>query len=209
MNPEELVVDKQAFSFLVGECGKIIDTRKRLPDFVFQRTFAKYFAIELGYLQGEKFATFLFNLSKMFADESVNYMTLVPDPVDYYYKNLSFFGLASFKPSSLVERYFCVMSRDKKSDSFLFRGGDVGTFWGSSLEWVIFCDRISWELAVIAVPENIDVPTISGFRCLDAPGLTSYMKSQYHAKDPSDSIALNFTKRFLANYTIAGEAGCP
>jgi hypothetical protein len=30
--------------------------------------------------------------------------------------------------------------------------------------------------------------------------LAGYVKSLYHAKDPSDSIALNFINRFLANY---------
>ncbi len=179
MNPVELNTDKETFFALSEECEKVIDTRKRLPDFVFQRPFARYFAIEHVHIFKKEFGSFLFKLSNIFEDESVNYMTLEPDPVDYYYRHFSFFGLASFKPSSLVERYVPVMSRGGNVDSFLYRGGDVGVFWGSSLRWGIFCDRISWEMSAIALPENIDVPTLSGFRCMDSSWLSDYINSQY------------------------------
>ena len=201
-NPSELIVDGERFTFLGGECEKITNTRKRLPDFVFQRSFARYFAIEHAHISTAEFGSFLFKMSNVFEDESVSYMTVEPHPVDYYYRHFSFFGLASFKPSSLVERYIPVMSREGNVDSFLSRGGDVGAFWGSSLKWGIFCDRISWEMAVIAVSENVDVPKISGFRCMDRSWLSDYIKSQYRSKDPSNSIALDFTRRFLVNYSI-------
>jgi hypothetical protein len=199
MNQIELIVDKEAFSALSGECEKIINTRKRLPDFVFRRSFTRYFAIEHAHIFKKEFGLFLFNLSNIFQDESVNYMTVEPDPVDYYYQHFSFFGLASFKPSSLVERYVSVMSREGSVDSFRARGGDVGVFWGSSLRWGIFCDRISWEMAVIAGSENLDVRTISSFRCMDASWLSDYIKSQYSG---DASTALDFSQRFLANYSI-------
>ncbi len=91
------------------------------------------------------------------------------------------------------------MSRGGNVDSFLKRGGDIGAFWGSSLKWGIFCDRISWELAVIAVSGDVDVPTISGFRCMDASWLSSYLQSQY-PDDPAKASA--FAQKFLASYAI-------
>jgi hypothetical protein len=200
--PRELVVDKEVFSVLRGECEKIINTRKRLPDFVFQRPFAKYFAIEHALVFNRKFGTFLLKMSSIFEDQSVNYITLKPDPIDYYYRQCSFFGLAAFDPSSLEQRYMPVMSREGAVDSFRARGGDVGAFWGSSLKWGIFCDRISWELAVIAVSEDVDVPAISEFRCMNALEISSYEISQYKIKDPANAIASDFTRRFLANYSI-------
>ena len=202
MTPSELVVDENAFSGLSKECEKIVNTRKRLPDFVFQRSFAKYFAIEHAHISRKEFGSFLFKLSNLNEDLSVNYLTLEPDPAYYYHRHFSFFGLASFKPSNLAERYIPVMSRDKNVDSFLSRGGDVGVFWGSSLNWGIFCDRISWEMAVIAVSEDVDVAKISGFQCMDPSWLSDYIRVQYRIKDPSDSIASDFTQRFLANYSI-------
>ena len=197
--PIELVVDREVFSVLRGECEKIVNTRNRLPDVVFQRSFAKYCAIEHAHIFTKEFGSFLFKLSNIFEDQSVNYMTLEPDPVDYYYRHYSFFGLASIKPSSSVERYVPVMSREGNVDSFRSRGGDVGAFWGSSLNWGIFCDRISWEIAVVAVDENIDIPAISGFRCMDASWLLDYVGSQY---SENTSVALDFTQKFLANYPI-------
>ena len=59
-----------------------------------------------------------------------------------------------------------------------------------------------WTDTVIAVSENIDIPTISGFRCMNAAQISDFAQSQYRIKDPSSSIALNFTRRFLANYPI-------
>jgi hypothetical protein len=198
-NPSELIVDREVFSSLAGECETIINTQKRLPDFVFPKSFARYFVIAHAYVFRNDFGGFLFKLSTIFGDGSVNYMTIDPHPVDYYYRHFSFFGLASFRPSSLVERYVPVMSREGNVDSFLARGGDVGAFWGSSLKWAIACDRISWEMAVIAVSENVDIPAISGFQCIDALRLSDYVRAQY----PNDaSIASDFVRRFLANYPI-------
>jgi hypothetical protein len=200
MNPPELVADREAFSFLSAECEKIVDTQKRLPDFVFRRSFARYFSIEYAYIYRQEFAAFLLKMSDTFEDESINYMTLNPPAVDYHDSHrCSFFGLASFKPSSILERYVPVISKDRNGP-FLLAGVNVGVFWGSSLEWAILCDRISWELSVVAVPEGVDVPTISGFRCLNAAEVSTYMKSQYHWKLPT---ALDFNQRFLANYTLS------
>lgn len=199
-NPDELVVDREVFLVLAEECNKVIDTRKRLPDFVFQHAFVKYFVIEYAHIHRKEFGSFLFNISNIFGDKSVNYMTLEPDAVDYYHRRSSFFGLASFEPSSLVQRYVPVMSRGGNVDSFLYRGGDVGAFWGSSLKWGISCDRISWEIAVIALSEHVDVPTISDFRCMDALWLSDHMKHQYSVTNPL--IASDFTQKFLTNYPL-------
>jgi hypothetical protein len=197
MNDSELVIDKEALSFLSRECEEIIDTRKRLPDCVFRRSFAKYFAIEYGYIYKESFGSFLFEMSNIFEDESVNYIAIDPHPESYYPKS-SFFGAASFRPSSLVERYVPVLSREANVPRLL-AGVNIGAFWGSSLKWGIYCDRISWETAVIAVSEDVDVPTISGFRCMDASGISSYIESQYRWKL---STAVDFNRRFLTNYAI-------
>jgi len=201
MNPEELVTDIREFALLRGECEKIIDTSMRLPDFVFKRQFAKYCAVEYGHLYTRNFGVFLSRMSAIFKDESVNYMTLDPHP-DSYYQHSSFFGAASFRPSSLEERYVPVLSRERNVPQLL-AGVNVGAFWGSSLKWGISCDRISWEMAVIAASEDIDVAATSGFRCMDAVWLSDYVKSQYRIKDPSNCIVLDFTERFLANYPIS------
>jgi hypothetical protein len=195
--PNELVVDKKVFSVLTEECEKVVNTRKRLPDFVFQRAFAKYFAIEHVHIFKQEFASFLLKLATVLEDGSVNYMLLDPDPIEQYDQH-SFFGVASFKPASLVERYVPVMS-ERSVGSLLAYRGNVGAFWGSSLKWGIFCDRISWEMDVIAVPGSVDVPAMTGFRCMDAAWLSDYVRSQY-SKDTA--IAIEFTRRFLANYSI-------
>ena len=197
--PSELVVDEAVFSALRRDCEKLIDTRKRLPDFVFQRSFDKYFAIEHAHIYRKEFGAFLFKLSNMFKDVTVNFMLLDPAPTDLFYRD-SFFGLASFQPERLIERYVPVMSIKSIASPAVL--GNVGTFWGSSLSWGIFCDRISWEMDVIAVSRSIDVPAITDFRCLDASTLSGYIKSQYCVKDPSNLIASDFTQRFLANYAV-------
>ncbi len=197
MNSTELVADQGAFSVLSAECEKIVDTRKRLPDFVFRRSFTKYFAIEYGHVYKKSFGAFLFQMATISGDDSVNYMALDPDP-ESYYQQRSFFGAASFRPASLVERYVPVLSRERNVPQLL-AGVNVGVFWGSSLKWAVSSDRISWEMAVVGVSENVDVPTISGFKCMDAAEISSYMKSQYHWKP---SVASEFIQQFLANYII-------
>lgn len=198
MGHSELICDKETFSSLKQECSKIFDLQKRLPDFVFKRTFRRYCAIEYAQIYKKQFGGFLLKLSESYADEKVYYMTVDPDPVDYYYKRCSFFGLASFDPSNLAERYKSVMSRDGNIDSFFARGGDVGVFWGSSLMWGIFCDRLSWEIAVIAVSNELDISEFCGFRCIDATFLLEYIKSQY----PKEPLVMDTAKTLLANYSI-------
>jgi hypothetical protein len=199
MNPPELVADREVFSALSAECEEIIDTQKHLPDFVFRRPFARYVPIDYAYIERQEFAEFLLKMSTIFKDQSINYMTLNPAAVDYRDRfNCTFFGLASFEPSRLLERYVPAISVDRNRP-WLLAGVHVGVFWGSSLEWAIFCDRISWELAVIAVPQEVDVPSMSGFKCMDAEAVSSYMNSLYHWKP---ATALDFNQRFLANYPL-------
>ncbi len=199
MDPPELVADSEVFSALSDECEKIIDTQKRLPGFVFRRPFAKYVPIDYAYIERQEFADFLLKMSNISRDQSVNYMTINPAAVDYHDRfNCAFFGLASFEPSRLLERYVPAISVDRNRP-WLLAGVNVGVFWGSSLEWAISCDRISWELAVIAVPQKVDVPSMSGFKCMDAEAISSYMKSLYCWKLPA---ALDFNQRFLANYPL-------
>jgi hypothetical protein len=195
MKSTELVADRTVFSRLRAECEKIVDTGRRLPDFVFRRSFAKYFAIEYGHLYKKSFGSFLFQIATTFGEESLNYMAIDPQPESYYQEDSSF-GAASF--STLVERYVPVLCRERNVPQLL-TGVNVGVFWGSSLKWAISCDRISWEMAVVAVPEKVDVPTISGFRCMGAAELSSYIKSQYHWKL---SVASEFIQQFSANYII-------
>jgi hypothetical protein len=196
----ELITDQERFLYLQAECKKIIDTRKRLPDFVFRRPFAKYFAIEYAYVGGTEFGAFLFELSNVLKDNAVNFMTLDPDPEDKGYRQHSYFGLASFEPSSIVKDYVPTL-HPGGNGSRILAGVNVGVFWGSSQQWAIHCDRISWELAVIAVPEGVDVPKISGFRCRDSAWVSSYMKSQYHWKL---STALGFNEKFSDHYPVLG-----
>jgi hypothetical protein len=199
VNPPELVTDREVFSVLSAQCEKIIDTRKRLPDFVFRRSFANYVPIDYEYIYTREFAAFLLKLADTFQDESVNYMTLAPPAVDYYERyNCSFFGLASFKPSSLLERYGPAIIGDRNW-SELRAGVHIGVFWGSSLDWAISWDRISWELAVIAVPQEVNVRAMTNFKCMDAAAVSSYMTNLYRRKLPA---ALDFNQRFLANYHL-------
>jgi len=201
-NFPELVAERHAFLNLRDQCETIIDTQRRLPDFVFRRSFAKYFAIEHYEIHRKEFALFLSMMAHVFKDDSVNYMTFDPDPEDYYFRHYEFFGLASFRPADLSERYLPVMSRNRHVDSFLARGGDVGAFWGSSLNWAIVCDRISWELALIAVSQDTDVPTKAGLQPIDSAHLSSYIQSLYSSVPSKASEASAASNMLAMNYPL-------
>jgi hypothetical protein len=198
MNCPEIITDTSKFWSLQNEVEKIIDTRKRLPEFVFRHSFARYYAVYYANAY-YKFATLLGAMSEVFGDESVNYMVLDP-PADVYYSRASFFGLISFSRSALLRRYVEVMG--VRGCSKILAGANLGLFWGSSLEWGVFADRISWELAVVATQKDMDVSTLLGWPCFNAESIREYMTSQYHAKGPSDSIASEFSDRFLSRYSL-------
>jgi hypothetical protein len=201
-NFPELITDANRFTLLKGECEKVIDIRKRLPDFIFKKTFARYYVIEHGLISHKQFGHLLSTMASTFGDESINYITLIPDAVDYYYERLGFYGLASFESAAVEERFLPVMWRGRVADSFIARGGDVAALWGSSLNWAIAADRISWEMSVIGASASLDITAITGFPCFNGAQVGSYVRSQYHAQDPTGSIAISFTEKFLANYPV-------
>ena len=199
MNNIELISNPREFLRLAAQCDEIICTAKRLPDFVFKRPFEKYYAVEYAHLYRRTFGALLREMSVVFGDDSVSYMVL--DPREGYRADSSFFGLISFGPSTLPDRYFEVMSPVKGCSKILAEA-NLGVYWGSSLQWGVFADRISWELAVIATQKDIDVSTILGWPCFNAEGVAGYMRSQYYTTDPSDVVAGEFNEKFLASYSI-------
>jgi hypothetical protein len=196
MSAIELVSAPEESLRLRAQCEEIIDTGKRLPDFVFRRPFTNYYAVEYAHLYKGKFGQLLHELSRPFGDDSLSYMMLDPEPWEGV-----FFGLVSFTLATLTERYSQVMS-PTQSDTHILAGANLGVFWGSSLRWAVFADRISWELALIAADKDFDVPGILGWPCFGPEQIRSYMTSQYQIVNPSGSIAAEFCKKFLSNYSI-------
>jgi hypothetical protein len=199
MLPSELIVDLNTFQDLRAQCDALVDTGKRLPDFVFQRRFDRYFAVQHALMSKEVFGVFLSSLAKHYGDQLVNYMSIEPDPVSEYFDKLSFFGMARFRAEDVATRYLTVMSNEGRGDSFLVWGGDVGVFWGTSRLWAIVCDRVSWELIVVGLTGGTEMIEFGGVHCMDATELSRYLESEYHWKL---SVAHDFMQKFLSNYTI-------
>lgn len=197
MQHGELITAADAFSTLRAQCTAVFDIEKRLPEQVFKKKFDRHRAFEHGLIYQEKFAIYLASLARRFTDTSVNYMTLEPDPVDYYLKHCGFYGLASFAPASLISDYMMVMSRNRSADSLLVRGGDVGIFWGSSLQWGIFCDRISWELCVVGFSGNLNDPITDVVNYMDMQVVRDYVANAYRHEP---AVAQNFLNGFENNY---------
>jgi hypothetical protein len=197
MQYRELLTDDAAFSALREECSSVFDTTKRLPKQVFRENFVKNYPFEHGIIMRKDFATFLTLMARTFADSAVNYMTLDPDPVEYYRKKHGFYGLASFEPPTLMNNYLKVISLDGNVDSFRARGGDVSVFWGSSLEWGIVCDRKSWELCVIGCTRELDESVRNSVHCMDPSRLRNYIQNEY--KDQRQ-VALAFLTELTRNY---------
>lgn len=196
MNYSELITDSNVFSVLCDECDFIFDTSKRLPERVFRNNFAECYAFEHGMIMHKDFAIFLTVIAHRFGDRVVNYMTIAPDPVNYYFKNCAFYGAASFEPSTLIDNYLKVMARDGEADSFRARGGDVAVMWGSSLRWGIFCDRISWELCVVGSFSAIDQSVLKMVK-QDTFQVSSYELSLYRDRP---HVAEEFSRVLTKNY---------
>jgi hypothetical protein len=201
MNYSQLITDSIAFSALRNECDLIFDMNKRLPERVFRQNFTEYYAFAYDHIDLNDFAAVLANIACRFGDRAVNYMTVVPDPVGYYFKHCGFYGLASFDPSTLINDYIKVMSRDGNVESFRSRGGDVGILWGSSLEWGIFCDRISWELCLMASRSPVDESIMTGVKVMDAAQLRDYELNVYRNRP---TLALEFLRDLSKNYPTLG-----
>lgn len=199
MHEEELISQREFYESLRRGCDEIFDASARLPEKVFRAPFEQYVFFEHAHIYGHDFGEFLFAIASQVGDACVNYMSVEPDPVYYYFDLVGFYGLASFHVDRLKERYIRVMRRGGEADSFLARGGDVGVFWGSSLKWGLHCDRISWELCVLGLPRGIGLPKLDGLGEMDAEKLSGYIRSLYHWNPQK---AEDFIRRLPQNYPI-------
>jgi hypothetical protein len=193
---DELVADSRTFVALDAQSRSIFDLEKRLPAQVFQKAIGKYYAFEYALIFRNDFATLLSSIADQFKDKTIHYMTLEPGP-EYYYNHYGFFGLASFSPVDLQTRYVKTMTRNGAADSFQVRGGDICVFWGSSLAWGIFCDRISWELCVMGIAGNQQLSIPRGFPLMELNNVGSYISAAYHWKP---SVASEFMRVFNKTY---------
>ncbi len=194
---KELVADIREFSALRSECDSIFQTNKRLPEVVFRQPIDSLYAFAYDYIKMKDSATFLSDVAREFGDRVVNYMTVSPDPVEHYFKKCGFYGVASFDALTLSDNYWKVMTRDGNVDSFLFRGGDVGVMWGSSLKWGMFCDRISWELCLMACQSPVKQSIMSPIKVMDSMELRSYELSLYRNRP---QVAEEFSLALAKNY---------
>jgi hypothetical protein len=192
----ELIQDADAFLRLRREGEGVLAMQSRLPDQVFRLPFRKYWTFEHAGIYRDEFAIMLTHFAEVFSDSAINYMSIEPDPVEYYYEKVGFYGLASFEPTKLIGRFLSVMDRGGSADSFRARGGDVGALWGSSRRWGIFCDRISWELCVIGC-DWIEMPVSGALKYMDMASVADYVTSQYRGRP---ELARDFITRFAANY---------
>ena len=197
MHHPELVIDDKAYVELRDECEVIFDTHQRLPQQVFRRKFEEYYVFEHGMILHPNFPSFLERVAHQFGDSIVNYITFEPSSKDYYHKNFGFYGLASFEIGALKYNYRDVMLRGNNADSFFARGGDVGAFWGSSLSWGIFCDRINWETCLMGCSMKIDNSTTSTVGVMDMTQFGNYLANQYQHRP---MVATNFSAEFKKNY---------
>lgn len=201
MEYAELSLNKSAFLERFDECSTIFDISRRLPKQVFRRDLHNYYAIEHGYVLRPEFGKFLHQIADKYHDASVNYMSLEPDPVEYYFNRCGFYGLASFNPANLEKNYLSVMSRGGAADSFKARGGDVAAIWGSSLNWGIFCDRNSWDLCIIGTAQKLDKALFETIHPLDSPALNRFVSNGYRHKP---NVPMEFLKEFPGNYNGLG-----
>ena len=92
MEHQELIADRTAFGLLRKQSGMVFDFIQRLPGNVFSAPFNHHYAFSHAQLFRRTFPKILTDLSYFFADSAVNYMTLNPDPVEYYFKRFGFFA---------------------------------------------------------------------------------------------------------------------
>src|SRR5579859_6978142 len=192
----ELVKDTHTFVALGAQSRSVFNLEKRLPAQVFQKTIGTYYAFEYSLIFSNDFATFLSSIASQFKDKTIHYMTLEPGP-EYYYNHYGFFGLASFVPAELQTRYVKTMTRNGAADSFKARGGDICVFWGSSLAWGIFCDRISWELCVMGIAGSNQLSIPHNVPLMDLNNVGGYVSAAYHWKP---SVASEFERDFNRTY---------
>jgi hypothetical protein len=197
MQYPELITEESVFVALREQCAAVFHIDRRLPDRVFRHGFARYYVFGYGRMMRNDFAEVLERLAQNARDEAVNYMTVEPDPVKYYYKHCGFYGLASFSAKTVKENYIKVMSRDGSVESFRGRGGDVGVLWGGSRKWGIMCDRITWETCVVGLDMQLDEAMKSDLGCIDTSTLTTYIANLYRNKE---TVAREFVAKLKENY---------
>ena len=197
MEYQELITDEATFRALREQCAALFYTDRRLPERVFRRGFSSYCVFEHAQIMRKEFADVLASLAKKSGDKEVNYMTIEPDPVDYYKKHCGFYGLASFSAETVRDTYIKVMYLDGSVESFRARGGDVGVFWGESMRWAAFCDRKSWEVCLLGLDVPLGESAEKELGCMSPSRLTTYISGLYNDKG---DVGWEFAAKLKRNY---------
>jgi hypothetical protein len=171
----------------------IID--ESLPKVVFNKDIKHFVIIEHGYLLTSKFVDILCAICSFYEDDIVNYLSL--SPAAEYYRNVAGGVYGGFSLASAVvdDQYLPVMTLDGHVESFASRGGDVACIWGSSKNWGIFIDRITWELLVIGSKSEIPSSVFSHIRTIGDKEIKLYAQSQEISLHKIAELAQNYYPR--------------
>ncbi len=141
---------ERQFSDLRSEVESVIDTARRLPHLAFRTTTGLVDICEYEEILTDEFAEVLRSLCDVHGDESVVFVTLEPDPLEYYVKHYEHVPGFRIRPDELRDGYWSHLTYLPGGDALgaiLYTANVVGLM-GSSGTWSVWGER-NWEMGLI------------------------------------------------------------
>ncbi|MCE3234202.1 MAG: hypothetical protein K0Q50_382 [Vampirovibrio sp.] len=156
INSISFVTDKTEFDKLLLEAGCIFNLEKRLPDQVFKEGYIFYLIKNfIGDTMSTDFWRYIQHGNLGLNNEVISFLTLDPDPVQYFHKEFSCYSAFQFPLHINDESYAQAFQNDpghSPADALLFNSTTVIWF-PNSLNWGIWAER-DLEIAILALKKE-------------------------------------------------------
>jgi hypothetical protein len=138
-----VVIDEDAFETLRARVDSTFYISRRLPDMVFQRVARPTLFCEYEAVLGAGFWPALANLASLHGDDTVDVLTLDPDPVTYYRQEYGYYASFSLRTRASPGEYWDAIADVPSGDQAgaIVYTANVVAVTGPSASWGCWGER--------------------------------------------------------------------
>jgi hypothetical protein len=150
-----IIRDTQTFTEELQQLKTLVQLGARLPTQVFTDCFSEYLFFSYDRLLFDTFWEFVTQLLNKGGETSVTWMTLDPDPVEYFFRHFGHYGCARLSATDSKQDYleFLTYSTDGNPAEALIHRPIIAALFPADSKWCVYADGRA-EIGAIAFKDN-------------------------------------------------------
>jgi len=180
----------------------IFQLDKEIPDNVFQKEFRNYLFEQFDNVLCGEFLTTIRGLAEKSKDDYVILAVLKPNPMDYYYKEFSYFNWLKLPLNLSNDDYWDILNegpQNYEADAIMYNSFKIALF-SPSKKWGILADR-DFEISVIAFNDNVFnidyLQLLESWLPVENDSVIKWMRYSFR---PDFKVPKSFSQKLRKNY---------